>query len=295
MALVLQSRLVVDTDIAHLEARRADGHALLALADSAGEPKWRAWALPELARVEAMRGDFAVADEHFAELARLADELDLPLARYHAAYRDVLGATVRSDYPAATRALERARDIGVRALPDPSAAAIGHFASLGIIQLLQGAVPESMAPIQTEWPDTTMNATYRAYFAVLATQRCDLESAAAALEHLDSATLTALPRDPYWPSLVWLLSAAFAALGDRERAEAMYGLAVPFADVLIVDLGATFLGAMAHHLGVLAATFGADDAAADHLAAAVAAHEQIGADVWADQSRLHRDRIGLGS
>ena len=290
-AVALQSRLVVDQDIAHLAARRTDGRALLDLADAAGAPAWRAWALPELARVEAMRGDLAAADAHLAELEQLADELDDPVARYHAAYRDVLQTTVRSDYAAAIRALERARDAGMLALPDPSAAALAHFGSLGIIWLLQGVVPESMAPMQTEWPQPTMDATYRAYFAVVSAQRGDRESAEAAVAGLDAERLAVLPHDPYWASLVWLLSVAFDALGDREKAQTVYDLAVPFADVVIVDLGATFLGAMAHHLGVLATTFGADRVAAGHFAAALEVHERIGAERWATSSRTALDKV----
>jgi len=295
LAVALHSRLVVDQDIAHLEQRRADGLRLLALADSRGAPQWRAWALPALARVEAMLGEVALADAHFAELERLADVLDDPVARYHATYGDVLRTTMRSDYSAAIQAIERARDAGVRAMPDPSGPALGYFGSLGIIQLLQGVVSESYAsfvPMETDWPQPTMDATFRAWAAVVSAERGDLESARAALRRLDRETLAALPHDPYWPSLIWLLSVALGAIEDRERAETVYELALPFAGVLIVDLGATFLGAMSHHLGVLAATFGADRVAADHLAAARGAHERLGADGWAAQSRLQRERIG---
>lgn len=290
LAVALLSRLVVDQDVAHLEARRAVAVELIRIADAAGAPTWRAWALPALARIEAMQGELALADAHLSELARLADELDHPVARYHAAFGDVLRTTVRGDYPAALRALEQARDAGMLAFPDPSAAAYGYWGSLGIIQLLQGAVPESIGPLQMEFPQTTMDATYRAWVAVASLQHGEREAATAAIDHLDRELLTGLPRDAYWPSLVWLLSLAFEALDDGERAETVYELARPFADVVIVDLGATFLGAMAHHLGVLAATFGADDAAADHFAHALEVHERLGADEWAPKSRLALDR-----
>ena len=294
LAVALHSRIVVDQDIAHLDARRADGVELLRLADAADAPAWRAWALPALARVEAMRGEVDGADGYLAELERLADDLDDPVARYHAAYRAVLDTTVRGDYSAAVAALERARDAGVHALPDPSAAALAHFGSLGIIQLLQDAVPESMAPIDTEWPQPTMDATYRVYFAVVSAARGDLDAAGAALANLDPGRLAALPHDAYWPSLIWLLSLALDALADGERAKVVYELAEPFAPVLIVDMGATFLGAMSHHLGVLATTFGASSRAADHFEAALAVHERIGAGGWATKSRaaLQRARVG---
>jgi DNA-binding SARP family transcriptional activator len=291
LAVALHSRLVVDLDIAHLEQRQRCGSRLLRLADTAAMPLWRAWALPAQARVEAMRGNLALADEHFAELERLGEELDNPVARYHAAYGDVLRSTVRSDYAAALRAIDRARDAGVLAMPDPTGPALGHYGSLGIIQLLQGTVPASTAPMETQFPTPSMDATYRAYFAAVAAQRGDLDDAAAAIGHLDSATLVALPRDAYWPSLVWLLSTALDGLGDRDRAAVVYELAVPFADTTVVDLGATYLGAMAQHLGVLAAASGDNDRAADHFRAALAAHERWGADAWAAKSQAALERL----
>ena len=71
----------------------------------------------------------------------------------------------------------------------------------------------------------------------------------------------------------------------------LYALAEPFADVMVVDLGATFLGTMSHHLGVLAATFGADAIASRHFEDAFAAHSRLGADVWAEESLRERGRF----
>jgi DNA-binding SARP family transcriptional activator len=291
LAVALHSRLVADLDVAHLAERKRCGERLLALADAAATPLWRAWALPALARVEAMRGDLVLADTYFAELERLGDELDNPVARYHAAYGDVLRATVRGDYAAALRAIDRARDAGLLAMPDPTGPALGHFGSVGIIRLLQGTVPDSMAPMETQFPTPSMDATYRAYFGAVAAQRGDRDGAAAAVRHLPPATLVELPRDAYWPSLVWLLSTAFDALADRERAAVLYELAAPYADAVVVDLGATFLGAMAHHLGVLAATCGDAARARDHFRAARAVHERWGADAWTAGSQAALDRL----
>jgi len=188
-------------------------------------------------------------------------------------------------------AIDRARDAGLAAMPDPTGPALGHYGSLGIIQLLQGSVPASLAPMETQFPTPAMDAAYRAYFAAVAAQRGDLDGAAAAIRHLDPATLIALPRDAYWPSLVWMLSTACEVLADQERAAVLYELAAPYADAIVVDLGATFLGAMAHHLGVLAATCGDDTRAGDHFRAARAAHERWGAEAWATTSQAAFDRM----
>jgi hypothetical protein len=232
-----------------------------------------------------MRGDVLCALASYAELDRLGRELGDPVARYHAAYGDVLRTTLRRDYTAAIAAAGRVRDAGLRALPDQSGPALGYFGTLGILQLLQGTVPEGLAPIATTFPQPTMDASFRAYFAVVSAQRGNLPESRAAIEHLDAAALAALPRDLYWPSVVWLLAEAFAALADRERAEALYALAEPFADVVIVDGACDFLGAMSHHLGVLATTMGADAVAAELFEHAAALHSRLGATEWAEASR----------
>jgi DNA-binding SARP family transcriptional activator len=294
-AIALHSRIVADPDIAHLEARRELCVKLLALADAAAEPRWRAWALPALARIDAMLGDFVLADEHFAALEDLAETHDDPVARYHASLREVLRTTLRGDYSSAIEALGVERDAAVAALPDSAAAGLAYFGSLGIIQLLQGAVPDlaAIGPMETSFPMPTMDAAFRSWFAVLAAKSGDLEQAVTLIKHLDADALASLPRDPYWPSLVWLLSLAFNALADGDRANALYELALPYADIMIVDLGATFLGAMSHHLGVLASTFRAKKAAVDHFKSAIAAQTRAGADGWAAKSAAALDELDV--
>jgi tetratricopeptide (TPR) repeat protein len=295
LAVAIHSQLVVDQDVAHLEPRRAAALTLLRLANENDHLRWRAWALPALARVEALRGEIAQAEQNFDELDKIADELDDPVARWHAKYGDVLRTTVAGDYAGALRALERVRDAGVLALPEPSGAAMSYFGSRGIVQLLQGEYPEWAAPMDTEWPLPTMDAAWNAWLAVVMIGRGNTEQAAASIRHLDAEALTALPRDPYWPSIVWLLSLAFDALADRGRAAVLYQLAVPFADIVVVDLGATFLGSMSHHLGTLATTAGDAVAARQHLQAAITTHTRLGADSWAANSKAALERVSEGS
>ena len=72
-----------------------------------------------------------------------------------------------------------------------------------------------------------------------------------------------------------------AALGIVPAAERIYLALEPFADRAVVSgVAVTFKGAVAHHLGVLAAVLGRTAASASHLEQAVAIHDRLGAVTW---------------
>src|SRR5689334_6257189 len=85
-----------------------------------------------------------------------------------------------------------------------------------------------------------------------------------------------------------------AALGIVPAAERIYLAPEPFADRAVVS-GATvtFKGAVAHHLGVLAAVLGRTAAAASHLEQAVATHDRLGAVTWSLRSQYELARLRL--
>lgn len=86
-----------------------------------------------------------------------------------------------------------------------------------------------------------------------------------------------------------------AALGIVPAAEQIYQALEPFAGQAVVSgVAVTFKGAVAHHLGVLAAVTGRTAAAASHLERAVAAHDRLGAVVWSLRSRYELARVRLG-
>jgi tetratricopeptide (TPR) repeat protein len=85
-----------------------------------------------------------------------------------------------------------------------------------------------------------------------------------------------------------------AALGIVPAAERVYLALEPFADRAVVSgVAVTFKGAVAHHLGVLAAALGRTAAAASHLEQAVAAHDRLGAVTWSLRSQYELARLRL--
>jgi tetratricopeptide (TPR) repeat protein len=85
-----------------------------------------------------------------------------------------------------------------------------------------------------------------------------------------------------------------AALGIVPAAERIYLALEPFADRAVVSgVAVTFKGAVAHHLGLLAAALGRTAAAASHLEQAVATHDQLGAVTWSLRSQYELARLRL--
>ena len=85
-----------------------------------------------------------------------------------------------------------------------------------------------------------------------------------------------------------------AALGIVPAAERIYLALEPFADQAVVSgVTVTFKGAVAHHLGVLAAALGRTAAAASHLEQAVATHDRLGAVTWSLRSQYELARVRL--
>ena len=84
------------------------------------------------------------------------------------------------------------------------------------------------------------------------------------------------------------------ALGVVPAAEQIYRALEPFAGQAVVSgVAVTFKGAVAHHLGVLAAVLGRIAAAASHLERAVATHDRLGAVIWSLRSQYELARVRL--
>src|SRR5262249_24363528 len=88
----------------------------------------------------------------------------------------------------------------------------------------------------------------------------------------------ALPRDHNWLVALAFCSQVAAVLGDTVRAGQLYDLLLPFADRCSVAApGLAFISAIAHNLGVLAATLRRFDDAGRHFDAALELHGRVGA------------------
>ena len=176
------------------------------------------------------------------------------------------------------------RDVGVRALTDPTGAALAHFGTTGMLRLQHECYSELRAP-EVSFPQPTMQASYVASRALILAGSGAVDDARAALATLEPAELAALPRDLYWRNLMWMHARLARLLEDRDRAAVTVELLAPFSDLHVLDGAGIYHGAIAHHLGVANVATNNVKAARDASAAAVVAHDAAGAPAWAVRSQ----------
>jgi class 3 adenylate cyclase/tetratricopeptide (TPR) repeat protein len=88
-----------------------------------------------------------------------------------------------------------------------------------------------------------------------------------------------------WLRLLAQLAEVCAHLGDVARAPVLHALLAPY-ETRAASTGAGWLGAVPHHLGLLARTLGHYDEADERFAAAERIHEDFGAVPWTARTRL---------
>jgi DNA-binding SARP family transcriptional activator len=283
-AIALYSRLLVDTDPLHTAGNIARAEELLAMGRQQSRTRWQAWALSVLPRYHACLGDIAQAERLFGELADLAERTSDLFAAHQASFGQLLRPTVEGDYDTAELAAERVRTAGERALIDPTATALAYWGAIGMLRWLQGRWHDVDVSPTMSWPQPTLNAMFHASIAAGRASENDLEGTREALSRVDPMSLADLPREMYWTSLIAMLAAACWHAHDTTRAAVLYEIATPHADMFVINPGCIFLGAMHHHLGLLAGTLNRDGAGV-HLDTAVDLHRRVGAHIWVQRSK----------
>jgi hypothetical protein len=88
-----------------------------------------------------------------------------------------------------------------------------------------------------------------------------------------------------------LLAEAAVMLDQRDVCTAAYDALAPWAGLYAVDQSEGCRGSVARYLGLLAATLGRPEEAAQHLESAIAENERMGFAPWAERAREDLERI----
>jgi AAA ATPase domain len=270
--------------------RRAVAAEVAALAGQAGDRE-----LLIEAHLLAATDLLELADPAFrAELdqfAGLADATGQPRYRYATLARRAMLALLGGHFAEADRLIGQAAALGEEC-GEPGARDVRHDQDWdlrdgqGRLGELAGA-PLGMFPD----PDSPQARGLRALALLAAGDRAQAAQVAGPMFDVSPDLI---PRNHQF-----LLGTAFAAelvagLSAGPAAGQLYQALLPFAGQAVVSGAAiSFHGAVAHHLGVLAAALGRPGEAAAHLERAVAVHERLGARPWALRSRCELARLRL--
>jgi len=270
-------RLRIAAEVAELAERAADDEILLE------------------ARLLAANDRLELADPAFRaeldEFLRLAATSRQPRFRYAALVRRAMLALLAGRLEEAGRLIGQAEMLGEEC-GEPGVRDVRYDQGWDLLTA-QGRLGELAGTLPEMFPDPESMQARGARAQVLI--------AAGARDEAAEAVAPLLDREPgVMPAnhqrLLGLAYAAevTAALGVVPAAERIYLVLEPFAGQAVVSgVAVTFKGAVAHHLGVLAAMLGRTAAAASHLERAAATHDRLGAVTWSLRSQYELARVRL--
>ena len=273
-----------------LGERLANTAENVAIAERLANPIARFWAAHYRMLDVLMAGRIDEVDTHLATVEELADRYGLPIMRYEAeiqrAWRDLLAGDLESAEAHARAGLA----VGTES-SQPDAVAV-FAAQLFLVRLDQGRLEEIdgvLADAVARYPGIV------GMRASLALAHCELghdDDARLMLDAEKADGLESVPYDQLW--LVTLTQWAMVSerLGDSDAAAITYDLLAPWHDQ-IAFTGAHVFGSVELPLALSAATTKRYDVAEAHFAAALSAHEELGAPVWSARTRLGWARMLL--
>ena len=229
--------------------------------------------------------DLETVDAEIGHITQLAESTRLPLARWHLLRQQASRAALAGQLTTARDRSRQADRLSVR-LQDPS----GQISSclfaiwLAVIRGDPAEIPADLSGrMQAAPPLPVIRASHA--MALFATGRT--EEARAAYETLRHLPATG-NRDLETLRALMHMTVLILAFGDRETADAAYGLLSPqVADTGATGTGSVFVGGSLHRqLGQLAALLGRTDQALGHFAQALTINTRIGARPFVALTRL---------
>lgn len=289
LAYALHARCYSLWGLEDVEARLDAAKEILQLARQVGDRElalqghsWRIIALLE-------RADLTDADAEIETYARIAAELRQPYFLWEATVFRAMRALLDGRLLDAERLAVEALHIGQREhqTGDPEAgsrtrlglnAPLAYSVQLFNLRNQQGRLREledTVRGLVREYPTLPV---WRCALAHLLCGPDTSDEVRALFDSLAAADFSDLPRDGNWLVAVTLLAEVCAFLGDADRAALLHNLLRPHAGRQIV-IGNAYVcrGAVAHYLGLLAATMDADEQADCYFRSALAMHERMGA------------------
>jgi eukaryotic-like serine/threonine-protein kinase len=248
----------------HPEERRRDADELLELANASDDLEMRFSARHFRLANALERGDLAGVDAELAACERLAATLRQPLYNWQAgllrAMRALLHGRAEEGERIARSAFEAGRTI------DDEAATTLFGVQLYNHHWIVGRLDELAAWIDGFASRRPWAPAWQCAAAFILTETGQPQAARTKLDAVGAQRFRDLPRDGNWGASVALSALVASAIDARDHAAALYELAAPLADrVLMVAAGDSTIGPMALYAGALATTLGRWDDALAHF------------------------------
>ena len=211
-----------------------------------------------------------------------AERLRQPLYLWQAAVWRGMRALLEGHLEEADKLAAQALAIGARA--EPVTARQYYAVQLIAIRRDQGRMgelEEAVRQVSEQYPNRI---GYRAALALLLSEtgRPDEASTEAASLEVDD-----IAEDVDWLTTMTMLADLAADVGDAARAERLYALLEPYADVnVVIGLGVVCEGAAARYLGRLAAAIGRPEEAKRHFEHALQRNAALGAPMCLARTQL---------
>lgn len=246
----------------------------LALHDGELEVLVRNWRITELLEL----GQFVAVDQEIARVAQMAGDLRQPRAMVFLPLLKGCRSGTIGRFGEVERLNAESHEIGLRLRGmNANVGELAATAQLLSVRLQQGRLPELEGTLRAFVTLHPGMVAMQSTLALLLAQAGKHAEARAELERITDAGLDRLPEDNTVIVGHAMLGEAAALLGDRARADTVFGRLEPFSGRWVVSAGAAALWPIDRSLARLATAAGRLDAAAAYLARAREQAERAGA------------------
>jgi DNA-binding SARP family transcriptional activator len=255
------------------------------VAEETGDPELElegaGWTVVDLLEL----GDVQGADIQIAAASKLAEALQRPIWLWWTSLFRCTRAQLAGRFDDAERVADETLEIGRRGQAEN---ALNYYAmAMFNIRREQGRLGELEPSVRRFIELYPALVAWRAALALLLVEVGRVEEARLEFEALAGAGFENVPRDANWLITITLLAEVCGALGDGERAEALYEMLQPYAGRnVVVGRAATCNGAASRLLGILAAARRCWEVAEEHFIAAQDLHARMGARPWAARTSV---------
>ena len=218
------------------------------------------------------------ADGFIEEHERLAAELRDPFYLYTTASIRVCDEFMAGHFAAAERLAQEAFEVGTRFQIGSADGIFGIH--MFTIRRMQGRLREIAPLVRHFLRDRGHGSAWQPGLALILAEVGDRDGAREQFEIMAADGFRSIPRDALWQTCLAYLAEVCVELGDVARAEQLYGMLAPFAELNVL-VGVDFhLGAAGRYLGRLAGVVGDWPRAEAHFDFALRQDAQSNARPW---------------